>query len=110
MVIVALAVVVLLGVLWISKGDINKAPNIIPQQKVMKPSYQPSASEQNGKQKACLDSEGTVSTGLCCGQTQDFPNNCAIGACGCGPASSHQIKTCQCGEGKCFDGNACVSK
>lgn len=107
-VIVALAVVVLLGVLWISKGDINKAPNIIPQQKAITPSNQPSASVQNGKQKACLDSGGTVATATCCGQTQDFPNNCAIGACGCAPASSHQIKICNCGEGKCFDGNSCV--
>jgi len=60
------------------------------------------------KQKACLASGGMVSAALCCGQTQDFPNNCAIGACGCAPASSHQIKTCQCGEGKCFDGSTCV--
>ena len=71
---------------------------------------QSSASIGDDKQKACLASGGTVATALCCGQTQDFPNNCAIGACGCGPASSHQIKTCQCGEGKCFDGNSCVSK
>lgn len=60
------------------------------------------------KQKACLASGGNVSNALCCGQTKDFSNNCAIGACGCAPASSHQVKICQCGEGKCFDGNSCV--
>jgi hypothetical protein len=60
------------------------------------------------KDQACLDSGGTVSSSSCCGQTQDFPNNCAIGACGCSPASSHQVKVCQCGTGECFDGNSCV--
>jgi hypothetical protein len=62
------------------------------------------------KEQNCLDSGGTVATVSCCGQTQNFPNNCAIGACGCAPTNSHQIKTCNCEPGECFDGNACVSK
>jgi hypothetical protein len=69
---------------------------------------QPQASVADAKQKACLNSGGAISTAICCGQTQDFPNNCAIGACGCSPENSHQVKICQCGEGKCFDGNSCV--
>ncbi len=59
-------------------------------------------------EKACLDSGGTVSTALCCQSTGDFPDDCAIGACGCAPEYSHQVKVCNCGEGRCFDGTKCV--
>jgi hypothetical protein len=65
---------------------------------------------QKTKEQSCLSSGGTISTASCCGQTQDFPNSCLIGACGCSPTSSHQVKTCSCGAGKCFDGNVCVSR
>jgi len=34
---------------------------------------------------------------------------CLIGPCGCSPENSHQIKTCDCGPDKCFNGNECVS-
>lgn len=107
-VIVILAIAVALGALWVGKCDINKALNIAPQQKKNVPSNQPSAGGENGKQKACLDSGGTVGTGTCCQSASDFPNSCLIGACGCAPTSSHQVKTCNCGAGKCFDGNSCV--
>jgi hypothetical protein len=60
------------------------------------------------KENACTDSGGTVSTGLCCLSTGDFPNSCLIGACGCAPTSSHEVETCDCGAGKCFDGDECV--
>jgi hypothetical protein len=60
------------------------------------------------KEQACLSSGGKISNSSCCQSSGDFPNSCAIGACGCAPASSHQVKTCDCGEGKCFDGNSCV--
>lgn len=109
-VIVILAVAVVLGVLWISKDNVKTAPNIAPHQKKNAPSNQPSAGGENGKQKTCLDSGGTVGTGTCCQSSGDFPNSCLIGACGCAPANSHQVKTCNCGAGKCFDGNACKSK
>ncbi len=59
---------------------------------------------------ACINSGGTVATGTCCESVDDFPNNCLIGACGCAPKYSHQIKTCNCGEGKCWDGTACVQQ
>ncbi len=107
-IVVILAIVVVLGILWIGKSDIKTAPNVAPQQGKVAPSSQPSAGGGIDKEKVCLDSGGTVTTAMCCGQTQDFPNTCLIGACGCAPTSSHQVKTCQCGEGKCFDGNACV--
>jgi hypothetical protein len=57
----------------------------------------------------CLHSGGSVSTGFCCASVSDFPNTCGIGACGCPPPGSHQIKTCHCGANKCFDGIRCVS-
>jgi hypothetical protein len=60
------------------------------------------------KEQACLDSGGTVTTAMCCLQTDDFPNLCLIGACGCSPDNSHEVKICDCGEGKCFDGEGCV--
>ena len=59
--------------------------------------------------QSCLNSGGSIETSSCCQSAGDFPNSCAIGACGCASANSHQVKTCNCGEGKCFDGNSCVS-
>ena len=50
-----------------------------------------------------------MTTSSCCASSGDFPNTCLIGACGCAPANSHQVKTCDCGPGKCFDGSACVA-
>lgn len=58
--------------------------------------------------KACIVSGGTVTTTLCCGSVDSFPNTCTIGSCGCSPAASHQVKSCSCGEGKCFNGTTCV--
>ena len=63
----------------------------------------PSAAEQ-----ACVESGGTVSTGLCCESAGDFPNTCSIGVCGCAPTSSHEVRLCQCPDG-CFDGTSCVT-
>jgi hypothetical protein len=58
----------------------------------------------------CDFSGGTVVTQLCCGSASDFPNMCTIGACGCSADNSHQVKVCDCGQGKCWDSEkkACV--
>ena len=61
------------------------------------------------KEQACLISGGTVTTSLCCKATGDFPNSCLIGACGCPPEYSHEVKVCDCGADKCFDGSRCKS-
>ena len=61
----------------------------------------------SGAEAGCTSSGGTVSKGLCCTSTSDFPNTCVTGACGCSPANSHEVKTCQCPSGKCFDGSKC---
>ncbi|MBU0898749.1 MAG: DUF4382 domain-containing protein [Nanoarchaeota archaeon] len=61
-------------------------------------------------EEKCTNSGGTVATTLCCESTEDFPNFCLIGACGCAPENSEEINTCDCGEGKCFDGESCVEQ
>jgi hypothetical protein len=65
--------------------------------------------EVSPKEQACINSGGTVQKVMCCGQTNDFPNLCATGACGCSLENSHNVSICDCGENKCFDGNGCVS-
>jgi hypothetical protein len=69
----------------------------------------PSASEKEQAFIACINSGGTVKTSLCCNSASDFPNNCLIGACGCSPENSHEVKVCDCGSDRCFDGNTCTS-
>jgi len=60
-------------------------------------------------EQACVNSGGTVTVGKCCLATDDFPNLCLVGPCGCSPEYSHDIQICDCGEGKCFDGNTCTT-
>ena len=69
--------------------------------------------EETGKVRdrageACVNSGGEITTSLCCKSTGDYPNLCLIGPCGCSPDNSYEAKICDCGEGKCFDGNTCV--
>jgi hypothetical protein len=64
--------------------------------------------EQSSIEKSCTNSGGKVSTAMCCKSATDFPNSCLIGACGCSLDNSHEVKVCDCGEGKCFDGSKCV--
>lgn len=65
---------------------------------------------EENKEEACVNSGGEVRTSSCCKATSDYPNLCLIGPCGCSLENSHQVKICDCGEGKCFDGNECVSQ
>lgn len=60
--------------------------------------------------QACLDSGGTIAESSCCKATKNYPNLCLIGACGCSSENSKQVKTCDCGTGKCFNGTACVAQ
>ncbi len=59
---------------------------------------------------ACLDSGGTVRLNLCCKSVTDFPDTCLIGACGCSPDNSHEVKICDCGEGKCWSDGTCIDR
>lgn len=58
----------------------------------------------------CIASGGALTTSLCCKSVQDFPDTCLIGACGCSPLESHEIKVCDCGEGMCFNGTNCIAR
>lgn len=64
----------------------------------------------DSQRQACLESGGEVTHTNCCESVGDFSNQCKIGACGCAPQQSHQVKVCECGEGKCFDGEKCVPR
>jgi len=97
LIIIILAVMVGAGALWYAER---------PEQP-----YQPAEIQKTEKkstqEQGCINSGGTVSTSSCCKSSGDFPNSCLIGACGCSPDNSHQVKVCDCGEGKCFDGEKC---
>lgn len=60
--------------------------------------------------QACLNSGGEVVKTDCCEGTEDFPNLCQIEACDCSPENSQQVKTCDCGAGKCFNGEKCIER
>ena len=59
-------------------------------------------------EQGCLSSGGTVAPASCCAGTGDFPDTCAVGACGCAPDASHAVRACDCAAGSCFDGSGCV--
>lgn len=61
------------------------------------------------REQGCSLSGGILKDSLCCQSASDFPNSCLIGACGCSPDNSHQVKVCDCGTDKCFDGKNCVN-
>ncbi|NYZ78880.1 hypothetical protein H0N99_01915 [Candidatus Micrarchaeota archaeon] len=63
----------------------------------------PPPSQTPTKEEVCLSSGGTIATQSCCLSAGDFPNTCLIGACGCSSDNSHNVKACNCGEGKCWD-------
>jgi len=62
----------------------------------------------SAQEKACVESGGTISTSKCCKMTSDFPNSCLIGACGCSPENSHEVKVCECSDG-CWNGTKCTN-
>jgi len=59
-------------------------------------------------EQGCLTSAGTVTSATCCASTGDFPDTCAIGACGCAPGASQSVRVCECAAGSCFEGSGCV--
>lgn len=99
--------VYLYWVYWHCSPGFNTCSN--PESNANSGNCNPTPTELSTEQK-CINSGGTVRTALCCLSTTDFPNTCLIGACGCSPANSHEVKVCECQEGKCFDGNRCVNR
>ncbi|HUT38632.1 MAG TPA: DUF4382 domain-containing protein [Methanoregula sp.] len=61
------------------------------------------------QEQGCVRSGGMVTSMLCCNSVRDFPNLCLAGACGCAAGDSHQIRVCNCGTDKCFNGTVCVA-
>lgn len=59
---------------------------------------------------ACASAGGSVTRGLCCAGSGDFPNACGIGACGCAPASSREVARCLCPDGSCWNGSTCEAR
>ena len=68
------------------------------------------AASDGGAAASCVASGGTVGTTLCCASASDFPNTCAVGACGCAPGSSRMVMTCTCPTGQCFNGATCAPR
>jgi len=62
------------------------------------------------QETGCIISGGTVSIESCCKDINDFFNTCVVreNPCGCSAEDSHQVKICNCGDDKCFDGNKCT--
>jgi hypothetical protein len=69
-----------------------------------------SCAVQANREQACTNSGGTVTNATCCKSATDFPNTCLIGACGCSAENSKEVKTCDCGEGRCFNGMSCINQ
>lgn len=57
----------------------------------------------------CTATGGTIKTQTCCASTSDFPNSCLVGACGCDPATGHDISVCICPTGCFVPGEGCFA-
>jgi hypothetical protein len=69
---------------------------------------QPQSGTSTSPEQSCTDSGGQTATSSCCLSANNFPNLCLIGACGCDSTNSQDVKICNCGGGKCFNGKKCV--
>lgn len=99
LIVIILAIIVGGGALWYA-GRPEKPYQSVKIQKT---------EVKSNQEQSCFDSGGVVLTSLCCKSSNYFPNSCIIGACGCSIDDSHMIKTCECGTGKCFDGEKCIT-
>lgn len=66
------------------------------------------ASSPGTPEELCLETGGAVTTQSCCSGAIPFPDSCAIGACGCAPASSVPVSVCSCSAGCYATGLGCV--
>lgn len=57
----------------------------------------------------CTATGGAEHYPLCCPGVADFPVTCGADPCGCPEIESHNVASCECGEGRCFDGLCCVT-
>jgi hypothetical protein len=115
---IILAVICIFGVVIYYQFVQNPSENNVPQIEIFKGS-QPNNFNNPinpvpsiAREDSCINSGGKVLQITCyCSETDDFYNSCLIGGCACTPDPNYarQIKTCECGEGKCFDGEKCVA-
>lgn len=105
LIIVILAIVVGGGALWYV-NTLEQSPASSVSHVAIE---SPKTEQKSTQEQACIDSGGIVTIASCCKSSNDFPSSCLIGACGCALENSHEVKACDCGEGKCFDGEKCVS-
>jgi len=96
---IAVVLVISLAVVFAVSFSFFKTSNI----------YFPTSTTTSAESSDCINAGGTVANAQCCLAVGDFPNNCLIGACGCSPDNSHQVKVCQCAEEKCWNGASCIS-
>jgi hypothetical protein len=62
-------------------------------------------------QQLCTATGGTVGMSSCCMTASDFPDSCAVGACGCSPDNSKMDSVCTCPANQCFSpGRGCVAR
>jgi len=61
-------------------------------------------------ENACTRAGGTILRQGCCASASNFPNTCALGACGCSPQNSAPRDVCQCPAGQCFNGTTCQAR
>lgn len=59
-------------------------------------------------EQKCINAGAEVIWRECCLSTEDFPNMCLVGPCGCSPENSYEVKICYCGENACWDGEHCI--
>ena len=87
-------------------GDLAQAPDLAIPGDLATAADLASPSD-GGIESRCVAAGGQVAIQLCCLATNDFPNLCLIGPCGCAPMNSHMIKVCRCGANKGWNGTTC---
>jgi hypothetical protein len=71
----------------------------------------PISTDTQGLVALCRTTGGQLGSAMCCLSVTDYPDTCAVGACGCSPTASHEVVTCDCSTGSCFSRTAgCVPR
>jgi len=114
LIIIVLAAVVGGGVLFLEKELSINPPEILwislhPNDQTTSTTCENCVENAADIEKSCIESGGIVATSSCCLSSSDFPNSCFINSCVCQGADSKEVKICDCGKGKCFNGKECIT-
>ena len=90
--------------------DLTPGPDLAPAADLAVPVSDLASPSDGGAEARCVAAGGTVTMQLCCQATNDFPNLCTVGPCGCAPMNSHMVKVCRCLESKCWNGTTCADR